>query len=62
MTVNRDTSDRWKQDIVQSADMYDNWFIGFAPEAYRTTRVQTTKDVELTLKGGGSLYGQQTSR
>ena len=30
--------------------MYNNWFMRFAPEAYRTTRVQTTKDVTATLK------------
>jgi hypothetical protein len=30
--------------------MYNDWFINFAPEAYRNTRIKTTKDVELTLK------------
>ena len=49
MAVNRDKPDRWKEDIVQSVDMYNGWFMRFAPEAYRTTRVQTTKDVEATL-------------
>ena len=41
MAVNRDKPDRWKQDIAQSVDMYNDWFMRFAPEAYRTTRVQT---------------------
>ena len=50
MAVNRDKPDRWKQDIAQSVDMYNDWFMRFAPEAYRTTRVQTTQDVEATLK------------
>ncbi|MCY3791867.1 MAG: XamI family restriction endonuclease [Gemmatimonadetes bacterium] len=49
MAVNRDKPDQWKQDIAQSVDMYNDWFMRFAPEAYRTTRVQTTKDVEATL-------------
>ncbi|MGH7111665.1 MAG: XamI family restriction endonuclease [Stellaceae bacterium] len=29
--------------------MYNDWFIKFAPMAYRETRVQTTRDVESTL-------------
>ena len=49
MAINRDKPDRWKHDIAQSVDMYNAWFIRFAPEAYRTTRVQATQDVEATL-------------
>ena len=30
MAVNRDKPDRWKADIVQSVDMYNNWFVRFA--------------------------------
>ncbi|MCY4488947.1 MAG: XamI family restriction endonuclease [Deltaproteobacteria bacterium] len=55
MAVNRDKPDRWKQDIAESVDMYNDWFMRFAPEAYRTTRVQTTKDVEATLKATKNL-------
>ncbi|MCY4355833.1 MAG: XamI family restriction endonuclease [Truepera sp.] len=55
MAVNRDKPDRWKEDIAQSVDMYNTWFVQFAPEAYRTTRVQTTKDVEATLKATDNL-------
>ena len=55
MAVNRDKPDRWKRDIVQSVDMYNDWFMRFAPKAYRTTRVQTTKDVEATLKSTKNL-------
>ena len=50
MTFNRVNPDRWKADIAQSVDMYNEWFIRFAPEAYRNTRAQTTKDVKATLK------------
>ena len=32
MAVNRDKPDRWKEDIAQSVDMYNDWFIRFAPE------------------------------
>ena len=50
MAVNRDKPDRWKDDIARSVDMYNDWFMRFAPQAYRTTRVQTTKDVMATLE------------
>ena len=55
MAVNRDKPDRWKRDIAQSIDMYNRWFVQFAPEAYRTTRVQTTRDVEATLRETNNL-------
>lgn len=47
--VNRTKPDRWKADIALSVDMYNDWFMKFAPSAYRETRIQTTKDVEATL-------------
>ena len=55
MAVNRDRPDRWKADIAQSVDMYNDWFLEFAPAAYRKTRVQTTSDVEATLKATANL-------
>jgi len=55
MGINLDKPDRWKADIAKSVDMYNAWFVRFAPEAYRTTRVQTTKDVEATLKATNNL-------
>lgn len=50
MGVNRDKPDIWKQDISQSVDFYNNWFMEFAPQAYRDTRVQTTEHVEQALQ------------
>lgn len=55
MAVNLDKPFRWKEDILQSVDMYNDWFMKFAPEAFRTTRIQTTRDVEATLKSTGNL-------
>ena len=55
MPVNRHKPERWKQDIAQSVDMYNDWFMRFAPKAYRGARVQTTKDVEATLKATKNL-------
>jgi hypothetical protein len=50
MAVNRDKPDRWKSDITASVDMYNEWFMNFAPEAFRNTRIQTMKDVEVALR------------
>ena len=36
MAVNRDKPDLWKQDIAQSVDMCNDWFVRFAPLACRT--------------------------
>jgi XamI restriction endonuclease len=47
--VNRTKPDRWKADILRSVDMYNDWFLRFAPAAYRKTRIEATKDVESTL-------------
>ena len=55
MAANRDKPDRWKQDIAQSVDMYNDWFMHFAPQAYRTTRARTTEEVEATLEATGNL-------
>lgn len=55
MAVNRDKPGRWKADVAKSVDMYNDWFMKFAPKAFRETRVQTTKDVEATLHSTGNL-------
>ena len=49
MPVNSNKPLQWKTDIAQSVDMYNDWFMKFAPTAFRYTRVQTTKDVEAAL-------------
>jgi hypothetical protein len=55
MPVNLDKPNLWKEDIIKSVDMYNDWFLKFAPKAFRKTRIQTTKDVEATLKATGNL-------
>lgn len=55
MAVNRDKPSRWKADVARSVDMYNDWFMKFAPKAFRETRVQTTKDVESTLRSTDNL-------
>ena len=55
MAVNRDKPDRWKPDIAQSVDMYNTWFMNFAPQAFRETRVKVTEVVASTLKATNNL-------
>lgn len=53
--VNRTRPDRWKSDVIRSVDMYNDWFMEFAPAAYRETRARTSLDVESTLVKSGNL-------
>ncbi len=55
MPVNRDKPDLWKPDIAKSVDMYNSWFMTFAPKTFRETRIKTTKLVEATLKATENL-------
>ncbi|MBI5474707.1 MAG: XamI family restriction endonuclease [Ignavibacteriae bacterium] len=50
MPINSGKPQIWKEDIAQSVDFYNSWFMRFAPKAYRATRLSTTKEVELALK------------
>jgi hypothetical protein len=50
MPVNANKPERWKSDIARSVDFYNDWFMRFVPQAYRDTRVETTKQVISALK------------
>lgn len=50
MPVNLNKPRLWKADIARSVNMYNDWFMKFAPVAFRETRVKTTKEVEDTLQ------------
>ncbi len=60
MGVNRDKPDSWKADIALSVDMYNEWFVNFAPKTYRATRIKTTEDVKNTLAITGNLVDIKT--
>lgn len=45
MTINANKPERWKPDITQSIDFYNDWFMRFAPKVYRETRTETTAQV-----------------
>lgn len=49
MGINRDKPDLWKRDIVQSVDLYNNWFMEFAPRTFRETRISTANSVQCAL-------------
>jgi hypothetical protein len=55
MPVNADKPDRWKADIARSVDFFNDWFMQFAPKAYRDTRVEATRQVEIALARTGKL-------
>lgn len=55
MPVNLHKPQNWKSDITRSVDMYNDWFMKFAPKAFRETRIETTKSVEQTLRETNNL-------
>lgn len=55
MPVNLDKPQKWKSDVAKSVDMYNDWFMNFAPVAFRETRIQTTIDVEAALTSTENL-------
>lgn len=55
MPVNLNKPELWKADIARSVDMYNDWFMKFAPVAFRETRIKTTESVEDTLHKTSNL-------
>lgn len=50
MGINLDKPHLWKDDIIRSVDLYNTWFMDFAPKAFRETRISTAQSVEEALK------------
>ena len=57
MQVNRDKPDLWKADIAESVDMYNEWFVRFAPKAFRDSRAKETVKVKAALEYTKNLTG-----
>ena len=55
MPVNLDKPHLWKNDISKSVDMYNDWFMAFAPKAFRETRIETMKSVIATLRDTANM-------
>lgn len=48
--LNNNTPELWKNDSHRSVDFYNEWFLNFAPEAYRKARFKAIEKVENTFK------------
>jgi hypothetical protein len=46
MAINADKPHLWKADTRASVDQFNQWFLKFAPKAYRDTRKKTVESVE----------------
>ena len=55
MGVNLDKPHLWKADTARSVDLYNEWFLRFAPQAFRTERSRSAHTVELALRHTGNL-------
>ncbi|MGO9239179.1 MAG: XamI family restriction endonuclease [Bryobacteraceae bacterium] len=53
--INADKPHLWKNDVAASVDLYNNWFMRFAPKTYRDKRTEVTKQVETGLLKTGDL-------
>lgn len=53
--INADKPHLWKADIAASVDQFNRWFMKFAPEAFRSTRVKTTEHVKAALLATSDL-------
>src|SRR5438128_3380543 len=49
MLINADKPHLWKADTRASVDQFNQWFMKFAPKAYRDTRKKTIESVEQGL-------------
>ena len=49
MSINADKPHLWKADTRTSVDQFNQWFMKFAPQAYRDTRKKTIESVEQGL-------------
>jgi hypothetical protein len=50
MPINADKPQLWKADTRASVDQFNQWFMTYAPKAYRETRIKTVEHVEQGLK------------
>jgi hypothetical protein len=48
--INLDKVQQWKDDVAKSVDYYNEWFLNFAPKAYRDTRSSTAEKVLTALE------------
>jgi hypothetical protein len=60
MLVNANKPQNWKDDIAQSVDFYNEWFLRFAPHAFRNSRGASTVQVVKALAKTDNLRSLTT--
>jgi hypothetical protein len=55
--INADMPHLWKADIAASVDQFTQWFMRFAPEAFRSARVNQAEHVKDALLATRDLRG-----
>jgi hypothetical protein len=53
--INADKPHLWKADIAASVDQFNQWFLRFAPDPFRITRIKTTEQVKASLLATSDL-------
>lgn len=48
-SINANKPNLWKPDVAASVDQLNQWFMQFAPQAFRATRVKTAEHVKAAL-------------
>jgi len=55
--INGDEPHPWKSDIAAPIDQFHQWFMRFAPEAFRPTRAKTTQPFKAALLATNDFRG-----
>ena len=50
MPINADKPHLWKKDVDASVDFYNDWFMRFAPKAYRDARKEAINGVQEAIQ------------
>lgn len=53
--INRNNCDQWKDDTYRSVEMYNEWFLGFAPSTYISEREKSAKRVVEAMRQTDNL-------
>jgi len=53
--INANKPQFWKADVAASVEQFNQWFLQFAPEAFKTTRAMTTERVKAALLATNDL-------
>ena len=61
MAVNADKPHLWKADTLESIDFYNDWFLRFAPSAFRKQRSIQTEMVTNAFQLTDNLRGLSTN-